>query len=74
MERDDVQTVVRLLLRVAGQLTQATRTPADDLMVMVLRHNEARLVEVMHGLLATGGTVTDQQITEALQQAGIRLK
>jgi hypothetical protein len=74
MDREEVKQVVRLMLRVVGRIAKRTRSPADDLLTSILQTNESRLAEVVFALAARGDqAVTDEEVTKALEQVGIKV-
>jgi hypothetical protein len=73
MTDDEIRTAVRATLAVLTQLAQRTRTPADDLLVQLLRQNEARLVTAIADLLRDPAQPpTAERVTSALAAVGIR--
>ncbi|MBO0698243.1 MAG: hypothetical protein J2P46_07610 [Zavarzinella sp.] len=73
MTDDEVRTAVRATLAVLTQLAQRTRTPADDLLVQLLRQNEGRLVTAIADLLRDPAQPpTAERVTAALAAVGIR--
>jgi hypothetical protein len=73
VDRQEIGTVVSIMLRALGQIAKTTRTPADDLLLAIVRANETRLAEAVSLLKEAGEPVTDQQIVEALKKVGIRI-
>jgi hypothetical protein len=73
MDREVVTKVVRLMLRVVARIARRTRTPADDLMTSILQTNEQRLVDVVAALALCQEPLSDEDITRALEQVGIKV-
>jgi hypothetical protein len=73
VDKQEIGAVVGLMLRALGQIAKTTRTPADDMLVAIVRANETRLAEAVALLKEAGEPVTDQQVVEALKKVGIRL-
>lgn len=74
MNRDEVKKVVHTTLAVFARIARRTRTQADDLLTAMLQANEDRLVDAVVALLAdTNAPLTDDLITKALEQVGIRV-
>ena len=73
MSRDEVEVVVRATLALMRKLAERTRTPADDLMVSILRANEGRLTDAVVALLQEPvQPPSDERVSEALASVGIR--
>jgi len=73
MTDDEVRTAVRATLAVLTQLAQRTRTPADDLLLQLLRQNEARLTAAVADLLRDPAQPpTAERVAAALAVVGIR--
>lgn len=73
MDRNNVRTVVRVTVATLARVSRQTRTPADDLMVAIVKKNEDRIVDAVVKLVSAGGDgPTEAQITEALESVGIR--
>jgi hypothetical protein len=73
MTDDEVRTAVRATLAVLTQLAQRTRTPADDLLLQLLRQNEARLTAAVADLLRDPAQPpTAERVAAALAAVGIR--
>ena len=70
---EEVRRVVNIVLIALGKVAQTTRTPADDLMVGILKANEAKLVEAVVRVLEGEGPATDVKVAEALRSAGIKV-
>ncbi len=74
MNRDEVKKVVHTSLALFARIAKRTRTQADDLLAAMLQANEDRLVDAVVTLLAdTNAPLTDELITKALEQVGIRV-
>lgn len=73
MERETVKNVVRLMLRVVARIARRTRTPADDLMTSILQNNEPRLVDAVLALAAKQPPLSDEDVSKALEQVGIKV-
>lgn len=73
MTRDEVRTVVLATLAVMARLAERTRTPADDLLVAILRSNQDRLTDAVQALLADPvQPPSAERVTAALDAVGIR--
>jgi len=73
MTDDEVRTAVRATLAVRTQLAQRTRTPADYLLLQLLRQNEARLTAAVADLLRDPAQPpTAERVAAALAAVGIR--
>jgi hypothetical protein len=71
-EREDVQRIVNIVLLALGRIADTTRTPADDLMVGILKANEAKLVDAVVAVLQQEGPATEASVAEALRRVGIK--
>jgi len=72
MTREEVQTTVRTTLIALARIAQRTRTPVDDVMVQILRSNEARLVEAVVAVLGSSKQPpSEDAIVQALEKVGI---
>ena len=73
MTDDEVRTAVRATLAALTQLAQKTRTPADDLLLQLLRQNESKLTTAVAALLKDPvQPPTPERVTAALAAVGIR--
>ena len=73
MTDDEVRTAVRATIAVLARLAEKTRTGADDLLVQLLRTNEARLTTAVASLLADPvQPPSAERVTAALAAVGIR--
>ena len=73
MEPEQVRRVVHTTLALVTRISRRTRTPADDLLMSIVQANEARLAEAVAAVLAAGdGPPTDEQLSAALAQVGIK--
>ena len=70
--REDVRRVVNVVLLALGKIAQSTGTPADDLMVGILKGNEAKLVDAVVRVLESDAPATEASVAEALRGAGIK--
>jgi hypothetical protein len=70
--REDVRRVVNIVLLALGRIAVTTRTPADDLMVGILKGNEAKLVDAVVAVLQQEGSPTEARVAEALRGVGIK--
>ena len=70
---DDVRRIVNIVLLALGKVAQTTRTPADDLMVGILKANEPKLVEAVTRVLESQTPATEASVAEALRGAGIEV-
>jgi hypothetical protein len=74
MTHDEIKTVVQVMLIALSRIAARTRTPTDDLMVSILKSNEARLVEAATKALETKAQPpTEEQVVEALRGVGMQL-
>lgn len=74
MEPERLREAVRTTLAVVARISKRTRSPADDLLVAILRSSEERIADAVLKLLdGLDQPPTDEQITEVLKQTGIRL-
>jgi hypothetical protein len=76
VSRDDIRSVVQIMLRVLARIAKSTRTPADDMLVAMLRGNEARLIDAVTQVAeeCKDGAATDEQVAAALKRVGIQVK
>jgi hypothetical protein len=73
MTDDEVRTAVRATIAVLARLAEKTRTGADDLLVQLLRSNEARLTTAVASLLKDPvQPPSAERVTAALAAVGIR--
>jgi hypothetical protein len=73
MTDDDVRTAVRATIAVMARLAEKTRTGTDDLLVQLLRSNEARLTTAVGSLVKDPTQPpTPERVTAALAAVGIR--
>ena len=72
MERAEVKKVVAVTLALLRRIAQRTRTAADDLLAAILQANEERLVDAVMELLKESAAPTEEQVTRALLQVGIK--
>ena len=72
MTEDEARTTVRATLAVMARLAEKTRTSADDLLIQILRNNEARLAAAVLELTKDPSPPTPERVTAALTAAGIR--
>jgi hypothetical protein len=73
MTDDEVRTAVRATLAVLAQLAQRTRTSADDLLIQLLKSNEAGLTTAVADLLKDPvQPPTAERVSAALAAVGIR--
>jgi hypothetical protein len=73
MTDDEVRTAVRATIAVMARLAEKTRTGTDDLMVQLLRTNEARLTTAIANLLKDPvQPPTPERVSAALAAVGIR--
>jgi len=70
--RDEVSKIVGIVLVALGKVAQTTRTPADDLMVGILKSNQAKLVDAVLRVLETEGPATEASVVAALRGVGIK--
>jgi hypothetical protein len=73
MTDDEVRTAVRTTIAVLARLAEKTRTGADDLLVGLLRTNEARLTTAVASLLKDPvQPPAPERVTAALAAVGIK--
>ena len=73
MTDDEVRTAVRTTLAALTQLAQKTRTPADDLLLQLLRQNESKLTAAVAALLQDPvQPPAPERVTAALAADGLR--
>jgi hypothetical protein len=71
---DEVRAAVRATLAVVGRLAGCTRTPADDLLAVILRANEAKLADAVAELLKDSDKpLTADRVAAALQGVGVKV-
>lgn len=74
MDRQELKKVVHTTLAIQTGIAKKTRTPADDMLLLILQANEERLVDAVASLLAeTDGAPTAEQVARALEQVGIHV-
>ena len=73
MTDDEARTAVRATLAVMTRLAEKTRTSADDLLVQILRTNEARLTTAVLELTKDPTPPSPERVAAALATAGIRV-
>jgi hypothetical protein len=72
--RDEIKTVLAAMLAVMGKIAEKTRTPADDMMVAILKANEEKLTTALVSLLSDPAQPpSGERVTEALNTVGIRV-
>lgn len=72
MTNDEARTAVRTTIAVMAQLAGCTRTVADDLLVQLLKSNEAKLTAAVIELLKDQTPPTAERMSEALAAVGIK--
>ena len=73
MTEDEVRPAVRAMLAVLERLAGRTRTAADDLLVQILKSNEAKLTVVVAELVKDPDQPSSpERVTAALAAVGIR--
>lgn len=73
MTEDEARTTVRATLAVMARLAEKTRTSADDVLIEILRSNEARLTAAVLDLAKDPTPPTPERVAAALSAAGIRV-
>jgi hypothetical protein len=73
MTEAEARTAVRATLAVMTRLAEKTRTAADDLLIQILRANEAKLMTAVLALATDPNPPTPERVTVALAAAGIRV-
>ena len=72
MTEAEARTAVRATLAVLSRIADRTRTPADNLMVQILRTSEAKLAAAILELTNDPNQPpTPERVTAALNAAGI---
>ena len=72
MTEDEARVAVRATLAVMTRLAERTRTTADDVLLQILRSNEAKLVAAVLELTRDADPPSAERVTIALAAAGIR--
>lgn len=72
MTEDEARTAVRATLAVMTRLAEKTRTGTDDLLVQLLRSNEARLTKAVLELARDPTPPTPERVSAALAAVGIK--
>ena len=72
MTDDEARTAVRTTIAVMAQLAGRTRTATDDLLVQLLRSNEAKLSAAVIQLTKEPLPPTAERISAALAAVGVK--
>lgn len=73
MTEDEVHTAVRAMLAVMDRLAVRTRSAADDLLVQILKSNEAKLTAAVAELVKDPvQPASPERVAAALAAVGIR--
>ena len=73
MTEDEVRTAVRAMLAVMARLAETTRSTADDLLVQIVRSNEAKVAAVVAELVTEPAQPPSRErVSAALAAVGIR--
>lgn len=73
MTEGEARVTVEATLAVLTRLAEKTRTSADDLLIQILRSNEAKLVAAVVQLSMDATPPTPERVSAALAAAGIRV-
>ena len=73
MTEDEARTAVRATLAVMTRLAEKTRTGADDLLIQILRSNEAKLTTAVLELAKDPTPPTSERVSAALAAVGIKV-
>jgi hypothetical protein len=73
MTEDEARAAVRATLAVMTRLAEKTRTSADDVLLRILRSNEAKLATAVRDLAADPNPPTAERVSAALAAVGIRV-
>ena len=74
MTEDEARIAVRATLAVMTRLAEKTRTAADDLLLQILRSNEAKLTIAVHALAKCPAPPSPEQVAAALAAVGIHVR
>jgi len=73
MTEDEVRAAVRATLAVVARLAETTRSTADDLLMQIVRSNEAKVAAVVAELVKDPAQPPSrEQLSAALAAVGIR--
>jgi hypothetical protein len=73
MTDDEVRTAVRATLAVMARLAERTRSTADDLLIQIVKSNEAKLTAVVAELVKDPPQPpSPERVAAALAAVGIR--
>jgi hypothetical protein len=73
MTEDEARVAVRATLAVMTRLAEKTRTAADDLLLSILRSNEAKLAAAVLDLTHDLTPPSPDRVAAALAAVGIRV-
>lgn len=74
MDQSEVTRVVQTTLAVMQRIAKCTRTPADDLMVAILKANQDRLAKAVLELLGDERQPpSSERVAEVLAKVGIKV-
>jgi hypothetical protein len=73
MTEDEARAAVRATLAVMTRLAEKTRTSADDVLLQILRSNEAKLTAAVLDLARDPDPPTAERVAAALTAVGIRV-
>lgn len=73
MTEDEARAAVRATLAVMTRLAEKTRTSADDVLLQILRSNEAKLTAAVLDLARDPSPPTAERVAAALTAVGIRV-
>ena len=73
MTEDEARTAVRATLAVMTRLAEKTRTAADDILLQIVRSNEAKLTTAVLALANDPAPLSPERVGAALAAVGIRV-
>ena len=73
MSQDEVKQVLQTMLTIMAALAAKTRTPADDLMVAILRANQDKLTQAVHALVQEEQPPSAERVAAVLAKVGIHV-
>jgi hypothetical protein len=73
MTEDEARVAIRATLAVMTALAQKTRTAADDVLLQILKSNEAKLATAVLALTRDPTSPSPERVAAALAAAGIRV-
>jgi hypothetical protein len=73
MTESEARAAVRATLAVMARLAEKTRTAADDVLLQILRSNEAKLTAAVLELTKEATPPTPERVSAALAAVGIHV-